>query len=138
LLDQRLDDCAALAPDVAQISLLSELIRLRGVSDDQTAESAITDQNVGTEPEDEVGYIVLAGCEDGIRERIGRRRFEQKVGGAANSKRRVRGEGFVPAKMSAIKTRREAFECYGVGAGHDEDERNYERSRDANEFDASR
>jgi len=105
-----LDDRTALGPQMAGIALIPELVRVRGVPDYQPPEAAIANQNIGSEPKDEVRYTSLARREHGIRKRIGGRRLVEQVGRAADLERRVRSERFVPAKVRGIQARAESLE----------------------------
>lgn len=124
VLNERLDDRAALTPELASITLFPELMRLRGVSDDQAAKASVSDQNVGAESEDKVGYIVLSRREHGIGKCGGRRRLEEEIGRSANSKRRIRSEWLTSTYVPRVETCGETLECLGIGAGHGEDKRN--------------
>ena len=63
LTNQVLDDGAALGPELALVAHLAELVRARRVSNHQSAKAAVADEDVGAEPQHEVGYTGFAGGE---------------------------------------------------------------------------
>src|SRR5262245_48753331 len=99
LLNQVLDDGAALGPQQTVIAGFAELMCARGVPDDDAAESSVADQDVGAEAQDEIRYIKLTGGQDSLRECVGGGRLEEQVSRAADSKRGIWCEHFAAAHL---------------------------------------
>ena len=93
-------------------------MRLRDITDYQSSEPSIADENVGTQPEDEIGYIVVPRGEYGVGERIGRRGLEEEIGRTTNAKRGVRSEWLVSSETLDIESRRNALESFRIKTGH--------------------
>ncbi len=88
LRNQPTEDGAAFGPEEP---LLAEPMPLRHVADDEPPNAPIADQDVGAEPENEVGYARGAGREHRICEIVGRRGIVEEVGGTSDTERGVGG-----------------------------------------------
>ena len=64
----------------------------RAVADHQAAVAAVADQDVGAEPEEELGHTGSAGGGDGVRQVVGARGGIEEVGRAADAEGGVGGE----------------------------------------------
>src|SRR5689334_8546005 len=94
-LNQILDDCTALGPQPAGVAILMERKVSSRIPNDDATKSAITDEYVGTEAEDEVGDVELTRGQNRVRELVCRDSFEVQVCWATDAKRRVRREDLV-------------------------------------------
>jgi hypothetical protein len=90
---------------VTLVAQFPELMRARGVPNDESAESAIANQYVGTESEDETGNALLTRGEHGIRKRISRRSLEEQIGWAADLERRVRSKRLGAPQVARVEPR---------------------------------
>ena len=110
LTDQVLDDGPALGPELALVAHLAELVSAGRVSNHQSAKAGVAYEDVGAEPQHEVGYTGLAGRGDGVSQRLRRRRIVEQVGGAADFERGVRRDRLVAPQKCAVQARGEMFE----------------------------
>jgi len=109
-LDQILDDGAALGPKETVVAVFAKIVVSGGIADDQTAESPIANENVGTQPENEVRYVEVARREHGIRKRVGGSCLEKQIGWSADSKCRVWRDWLILAHVARVEPRGEAVE----------------------------
>src|SRR5438093_1062860 len=104
LKDEVLDDGPAFGPQRAEFTLLLELEVSGSVSDDETSEAFVADQNVGAEAEDEVGNLEVARREHGVRKLVGGGGFEVEVGWSTDTKGGIRSEQLVTPEARRLRS----------------------------------
>ena len=85
------------------IAVLTEREVPSGVADDESSESLVADQYVGTEPEHEVRNGMLSGRRDGVRQVVGGLRLIQEIRGSADLERRKWREWLIESDVLSVQ-----------------------------------
>ena len=116
--NQVFHDRAALGPELALVTHFAELVSPRRVANHESAKPSVANEDVGAEPQHEVGYTGFASGKDGIGQRVGRSRVVEQVGGSADSERGVRRDRLMAPEKRAVQAGGETFDRREIGAGH--------------------